>query len=265
MSAIPPPVAAAPTAERSLKGMAGYSPYGWKGKIGLIVPSTNVANEPEWQQLMPEGVSFHTARALLTGATSQESYDIMARGTERAAQELATAEPDLIVYGCTSGSFMVDREALKQRLQDLAGGIPVTTTSDAVLAAFAALGVRRIALATPYLDLVNEREVGFLAANGLSVVAVQGLQLGSTIEERRLINRVPPEVVFRMARAVDRPDADAIFLSCTALPTLPMIDRIEQSLGKPVVASNPVTLWHALRTLGLPDRIAGCGRLLAEF
>lgn len=254
----------APTAEIALKGMAAYTPYGWRAKIGLIVPSTNVSNEPEWQRLMPDGVSFHVGRALLTGATSQESYDIMARGTERAAQELATAEPDLIVYGCTSGSFMVDRAGLKGRLSELAGGIPVTTTSDAVLAAFAALGVRRLGLATPYLDLVNDREVGFLEASGLTVVAVHGLQLGSTVQERRLINRVPPEVVFRMARDADRPDVEAIFLSCTALPTIGMIDRIEQTLGKPVIASNPATLWHALRFLRLPDRIDGCGRLLAQ-
>jgi len=255
---------AAPKAADSLKGMALYSPYGWRAKIGVIVPSTNTATEAEWRCMMPEGVSYHVGRALLTGATSQESYDIMARGTERAAEELATAELDLLVYCCTSGSFMVGRDALKARLSAISR-LPVTTTSDAVLDAFAKLGVTRVGLATPYIDLVNHREIEFLREHGVSVTAAFGLQLGSTREERRLINRVPPEVVFRMAKAVDSPEAQAIFLSCTALPTMHMLAKIEADLGKPVVTSNVATLWHCLRRLGIRDQYSDYGRLLAAF
>lgn len=248
----------------ALKSMSHYSPYGWRGKIGVIVPSTNTATEAEWRHLVPEGVSFHVGRTLLTGATTQESYDILARGTERAAEELATAELDLLVFCCTSGSFMVGREALKDKLAAISG-VPVTTTADAVLEAFAALGITRVGLATPYLDLVTRREVEFLEANGIGVTATLSLQIGVTREERRLINRVPPEVVFRMARAVDSPQAQAIFLSCTALPTMTMLERIEAALGKPVIASNPATLWHCLRRLGVKDRLTGYGKVFSEL
>lgn len=248
----------------TLKSMANYSPYGWRAKLGVIVPSTNTATEGEWRHMMPAGVSYHVGRALLTGATSQESYDIMARGTERAAEELATADLDLLVFCCTSGSFMVGRDALKNKLGAISK-LPVTTTADAVLEAFARLGITRVGLATPYLDLVNDREVEFLNENGITVTTTMGFQLGSTVEERRLLNRIPPEVVFRMARAVDSPEAQAIFLSCTALPTMDMLERIEAALGKPVIASNPATLWHCLRRLGVNDKLKGYGRLFAEF
>lgn len=258
------PGSLASDASLALKSMAAYSPYGWRAKLGVIVPSTNTATEGEWRHMVPDGVSFHVGRALLTGATSQESYDIMARGTERAAEELATADLDLLVYCCTSGSFMVGRDALKNKLSGISR-LPVTTTADAVLEAFARLGITRVGLATPYIDLVNRREVEFLDENGITVTTVMGLQLGSTVEERRLINRVPPEVVFRMARAVDSPQAQAIFLSCTALPTMEMLERIETALGKPVIASNPATLWHCLRRLGVHDKLTGHGRLFAEF
>lgn len=243
--------------------MASYSPYGWRAKIGVIVPSTNVCTEAEWAKVLPEGISMHVARALLTGATSQESYDRMAGSAETAAAELGTAEIDLVSFVCTSGSFMVDPVQLNGKLSALAEASS-TTTADAVLAAFSTLDISRVALATPYIDLVNNVEIEFLRRNGIDVVASSGLQLGTTREERRLINRVPPEVVYRMALSIDRPEAQAIFLSCTALPTLSMIDRIEQRLGKPVIASNPTTLWHCLRTLGIKDRVSGYGLLLRE-
>ena len=248
----------------TLKSMLHYSPYGWRAKIGLIVPSTNTATEAEWRRMMPEGVTYHVGRALLKGATSQESYDTLAKGTERAAEELATADLDLLVWCCTSGSFMVGRDELKNKLSAISG-LPTTTTADAVLEAFARLNITRVGLATPYLDLVNDREVEFLNENGIKVTKTMGLQLGSTVEERKLLNRVPPEVVFRMAQAVDSPEAQAIFLSCTALPTMDMLERIETALGKPVIASNPATLWHCLRRLGVNDKLAGYGRLFAEF
>lgn len=246
------------------RSMNAYRTYGWRAKIGIIVPSTNVCTEAEWAKVVPEGVSFHTARALLQGATSQDSYDALASSAEKAAFELGSAEIDVLAFVCTSGSFMVDRDGLNDKLASLASA-ESTTTAHAVLRAFQALGVTRVALATPYLDVVNERELEFLSSAGIEVVASSGLQIGRSVEERRLINRVPPEVVYRMAIEIDRPEAEAIFLSCTALPTLAMIDRIEDRLGKPVIASNPATLWDVLRKVGLSDRIQGYGRLLREL
>ena len=187
----------------------------------------------------------------------------MATSSERAAAELGSAEVDLLAFVCTSGSFMVDGEMLGAKLAALSSA-QATTTAHAVLRAFKALGVSRVALATPYLDLVNKREIAFLADAGVEVVASSGLQLGRNEQERRLINRVPPEVVYRMAVEIDMPEAEAIFLSCTALPTLTMIERIEDRLGKPVIASNPATLWDALRHVSLSDRIEGYGMLLRE-
>ena len=247
----------------SIRAVAMYDPYGWMAKIGLILPSTNTVNAHEWMLMAPEGISIHTARALLLGQASQESYDIMAKNTEKAAAELATAEVDFVAYGCTSGSFMCSRQEIAARMAEIAG-CPATTTSDSVIAALQAVGARKVAMATPYVRFVNEGEVKFLEEEGFEVVAEMGLGLGETQAERRAINRVPPEAVIRMARAVDRPDADAIFISCTALPTVTVIDRIEQERGKPVVTSNQATFWNVMRSMGLGLRIGGYGSLLRD-
>jgi maleate cis-trans isomerase len=238
-----------------------YSPYGYRGKIGLIVPSTNTVNEPEFNLMAPRGVSIHGARMLLLGKATEESYHQMGADTERAAKELATAEVDVIAWGCTSGSVILPHATLEKRMEE-ASGIPAVTTTGSVLAALSAVGAKRIALGTPYVDFVNEAEVKYIEDAGFEVVAWYGLRLGDTQEERRGIGRVPPESLFRLVRYIDRPEADTIFLSCTNMATVEMIADLEEEVGKPVVTSNQATFWRSLRTIGLPDRLEGFGSLL---
>lgn len=251
-------------AGKTMKAVQMYSPYGYRGKIGLIVPSTNTINEPEFNLAAPRGVSIHSARIKLLGKATNESYLKMVDETDRAAAELATAEVDVIAWGCTSGSFIVPRQEIEAKMEK-ASGIPSVTTSSAVVAALRALGAKRVALGTPYIDFVNEAEVKFLEDAGFEVVSVYGMQLGETQEERRGIGRVPPESLYRLVRYIDRPDADVIFLSCTNLATFTMIEELEAEVGKTVITSNLATFWRCLRIMGLPDRIEGFGRLLKEF
>ena len=246
-----------------MKAVARYSPYGWKAKIGLIIPSTNTSNEPEFYRMAPPGVTIHTSRVLLVGETTQESYQRMAAALEDAAEALATAEVDVVAYSCTSGSIMCPLPQLLKSMTDKTG-TPATAASAAVVAALRALGVERIAVATPYPDLVNERQKKFLEEYGFRVSHLEGLDLGHTQEERRAINRVPPEAVFRLARAVDRPDAQAVFISCTAIPTIDIIAELEKELAKPVISSNTAVFWSCLRLLGIRVPVSGYGRLLEQ-
>lgn len=244
-----------------MKAVSLYSPYGWKAKIGLIVPSTNTVNEPEFWRMAPEGVTIHTARAMLLGPATEESYFKMAAAVDGAADELATTEVDVVAYGCTSGSIICPLPDLISSMAQRTGR-PSIATAAAVIAALRAVGAKKVALGTPYVDFVNQSEVEFLQDYGFEVTSVHGLQLGETQEERRGIGRVPPSAVYRMARLIDRPDADAIFISCTNLATIGVIDEIEKVLGKPVITSNQSTFWACLRLLGLRDAIPGYGRLL---
>ena len=251
---------AAWTRERN-RAVSLYDPYGWRAKLGLIIPSTNTVAEHEWHRMAPRGVSISTARVLLEGAVSQQSFDAMAQRTELAAQLLQTAELDVVAYACTAGSFLCARDQITQSIARLAG-CPAITASESVLQALARLGVQRVAVGTPYVDAVNEREIAFLEAAGLEVVRWYGLGLGDTQEERRSINRVPPEAIVRLARAIDHPDAQAIFISCTAVAAAEVIDEIERASGKPVVTSNQATFWRALRAAAINDGVSGYGRLL---
>ena len=108
-------------------------------------------------------------------------------------------------------------------------------------------------------DEVNEAERAFFAGHGIDVRSVVGLGLSG-----QAIREVTPERVVELAREADTPDSEALFLSCTDLRALEVVDRLEQELGKPVLSSNQVTLWGILRALGEPTRFSGLGRLLAQ-
>lgn len=233
-------------------------------RLGLIVPSINVVIEPEFSQAAPEGVSVHVARVPLRGKTSVESYVSMGEASVRAAEDLGIVDPDVIAYGCTSGSIIEGEEKITERLRGASGCATVVTTATAVVEAMRSLGLRRLAVATPYLEFVNREEKTYLEGLGFEVTRILGLDLGHDEAERKMIGRQAPGVVYRLAREAWTKDADGIFISCTNLVTFPVIEQLEAETGKPVISSNQATLWAALRRAGIEDRLEGLGRLFEE-
>ena len=237
--------------------------YGTRGRIGLITLATDPTVLPEVNRVMPAGVVAYPAPiSLPRGEVTPAALAEMVAGDEleRAAEKLAAAEVGVILFACTSGSFVHgpgwDRELIARI--ERAGGVPATTTSTAVLDALRAVGASRLAIATPYLHAVNELERAFFAANGFRVAAIRGLGIATDPE----IARLGPEDAVRLVAATDTPEADAIFVSCTNVHVLEAIEDMEAAHGKPVVTSNQAGAWAALRMLGIDDAIPGHGRLL---
>jgi arylmalonate decarboxylase len=258
---------AEPRAEDERTGLAKalslYSAYSWRGRIGLIAPSTNTTLEPEFARMTPEGIGVYVSRVHQMGRQELSSYQRMADGIATASTLLATSEVDVIAFGCTSCTYFVPADAIKATMTETAG-CPAILTADAVLDALRALNLRRIGVVGPRTDFVTQKEIQFLRDAGFEIAAAACLGLGATEEERRAIGRVPPEVIYRLAQSVDAPDVEAIFVSCTQLPTLTIIEPLEQFLGKPVITSNQATFWRCLRGVKATDSIPGFGRLLAE-
>ncbi len=127
--------------------------YGWKARVGLIIPSLNTTIEPEFNTMKPDGVSIHATRLLYVPASSVLGLKQMAEGVEEAARLLATAGVNIIAYGCTTGSLVKGiggDEELVARIEKTTG-IPATTTATAVIRAFRELVISRVAVASPYL------------------------------------------------------------------------------------------------------------------
>jgi len=200
---------------------------------------------------------------LLTGAgcnfCSGADLRAMAGDVTRAARGILPGNRlDALVFGCTSGTVAIGSDEVTRLLRVARPGIPCTNPIDAALAAFAALGARRISVLTPYTVPVNQAIAAHLAAAGVEVLSITGFDLEGDDE----MTAVPPAATAAAAAECCHPAADLLFVSCTALRVAEVLDQIEDRLGRPVVASNQALLWHALRLIGNEDAIAGFGRLL---
>lgn len=232
-----------------------------RAKLGFVLLASEQTVESEMMRLAPEGVGVHFTRAdnpdEITAATLAGMLDSLAPAASVLAPNAAL---DVICYACTSGSVVMGEDAVVRELQRGSNARHATTLVSGVFAAFEALGVRRVAVATPYLDEVNRIEADYFTARGLDVVRLEGLNL--TLDSDMV--RVTPDYIRDFAISVDDPAAEAVFVSCGALRSIEVIDEIEAALGKPVVTSNQAMLWHCLRLAGVDDRLAGMGRLTRD-
>ena len=236
--------------------------YGWRGRLGLIVPSSNTTMEMELHDYLPEGVSLHTTRIPLKNVTEEELVKMNTLAVE-GAKLLRDAGVELILYGCTSGSLIGGKDYEKKLEMEIEEEVtvPVISTSTAVIEALKMLDAREIIVITPYTDEINVREKEFLEANDFTVLDIRGLG----IEDNQDIGKLEPYSAYRLAKASFMDEAEAIFISCTNWRTFEIIEALENDLGVPVVTSNQASLWLALREMDVMERIPGLGRLFTEY
>ncbi len=240
---------------------AGLCPidYGDRLRLGVIIPSGNPTVEPELNAMAPPGVSFLFTRAALIGSSEREMLS-MAASAGAAAKLLADACVDRIVFHCTGvTTFSLDiGEKIRLEIESLTG-IPAIVTSDAIIMALNALQARRIVLLTPYVQSVHEREKAYLRANHIDVVRDKALGLATNTE----MTAVEPAFLVRFAYENRAAEADAYFLSCTAVRSAGIIGKLEAELGRPVITSNQAAAWYALSSAGIERRPTAFGRLFA--
>ena len=237
-------------------------PYGWRARIGLIVPSPNTVTETEFWQMAPEGVSVHTTRLLYRADEVDDPVADMEQFLPQTLEELRGLEVDVVAYACTASALKTPHEETQDEVAEGVGR-PAVTTMGTILEAFKALGVTRIAVGSPYPEEVNKAERKYFESQGLTVTADEGVILFEAQQRLRHMNLVTEADVEELAKHIDSPDAEAIFLSCGDMATLSIVDKLEKTLGKPVVTSVQATFWGALRAAGIDDRIDGYGTLLA--
>ncbi|CAL9468309.1 maleate cis-trans isomerase family protein [Streptomyces sp. enrichment culture] len=220
--------------------------------VGVVAPFDFALDRELWRWV-PDEVSLHMTRTPFVPV--EVSLDLARMVSEHetlgeAVRTLNAIAPEVVAYACTSGSFVggVAGERAMTEAMTWAGAVPSVTTSGALLDALAELGVRRIALVTPYTVSVTRALEAYVAEAGVTVTGCAFMGL------TRHIWKVPYRDVADMARqAVPvQGAADALFISCTNLPTYDVIPQLEAELRIPVISANQVTMWAALRRLGTP-------------
>jgi len=264
----------------------------WRGRIGHLVPSSNVGgNETEFYEMARQisGVAISTARVAFPGggyhevpglsaqekALMRASYVdklpfILERAKQAAVDLAAGGDVQVIVFGCTSVGYVSSptfHEEINRILTE-ATNVPTITAATASIEGLNELGVKRVSACAPYGTELERPIKEFLEHYGFGVKKVKCL--GPEREfwlppwSKEPLRFLPQSASYYMAKKVDHPEAEAIFISCTAWPTLENVELLEKDLGKPVIAATQASFWAALRRIGVHQPVRGCGVLLSE-
>lgn len=233
--------------------------YGSRLRVGLLMPSGNSIAEPEIRAMLPAGISPLVTRLALRGSSKPELLGMLEQ-LEPASSLLADAGVDVIVFHCTAVSTFAPDLAgeIRQRVE-AASNVKCFTTADAIITALRKLGAKRVTLLSPYISEVHEREISFLEVNGF---AVEGsAYLGNNTNSE--MAKIAPDTIAEWAGDNISPRADACFISCTAIRSAPVISRLEQRSGIPVLTSNQCMVWQLLRSNGIDMDPGSFGRLFS--
>jgi len=241
--------------------------YGWRARLGILVPSAIIATEPEFSLMTPEGVSCHHHRFAFIGGKSNEE---IVRRLKKAEDHIADASeiithvrPDVVAMTGTGVSFIggygYDQMLIK-KMKERNGNLPTTTTTTSVIDALRKLEIKNVSIAMPYVEQVSKTVVKFVEDSGVKVLNARWLNKGGPD-----IAEVSKETLYNLVKEVDDPDSEAIFISCTDLHTIEIIEKLENDLQKPVISSNQATMWNMLRLANINDKIQGYGQLLSKY
>jgi maleate isomerase len=256
-----------------MKVLKAQEPWiGARGRIGVIIPSTNIGVEYDCQRILPPGVTWHFARFFVgqPDLSSDDMFlafiDAIRETIPHAMRDIMTCEPSYIMMGMSAETFWGGLEGnaeFEARLRDIVGPqIGVTSGAAALTAALDAFGAKTVAAITPYQPVGDVQVRRFLEESGYNVTKVIGLKCDTATS---IAHTPPREVIDTILRELDGQDVDAIVQAGTNLSGIDIFPTLEKQLGKPVIPINVATIWHALRAQGVDDKIYGRGWLMERF
>ncbi len=236
--------------------------YGWRATIGFMLPSSCTVFEQDFIKITASlpGVIGCASRMMITSTDAQGMYG-MNTHIDKCSEELSTLAPDLVIYMCTSGSFLEGNDweqEIRDRVKRVSKAPIVTTTSQSVLEALRAQKISKVAMWTPYDKHITEQEVKWLNANDIEVVDYEYGDIFHNLDR----GAQTPERTFYFLRKLDHSRADGIFQSCANIRGVEILGQLEEDIQKPVINSSQATIWFALRSLGIRTKISGFGSLL---
>ena len=242
---------------------------GWRKKFAVLIPSTNTSVQPEFDGMRPEGVTNHVSRIRIPNAPLNNDEDFrrlvenIAAAQLEAVDSALSCEPDHIVLGISVETFWGGLEASRKLNAELEAHtkLGVTGGAEACATAFATLGIKRIAVLTPYFPVGDRNVQQFFEESGYAVVRIKGLKCASPV----LIAHAQPGELRAAANELDGDDVDAVIQVGTNLAFGALAAKMEEEREKPILAINTAIYWRALRKNGIQDKVEGWGKLLAKY
>jgi maleate isomerase len=242
-------------------------------RVGQIVPSSNTTMETEIpamlrarEVVLPERFTFHSSRMRMKKVVKEE-LEAMDRDSDRCAIELSDAHVDVLGYACLvaimsmgTGYHRISEARLHERTVANGAPAPVVTSAGAMVEGLKVLGARKISVICPYMKPLTELVVDYIRNEGIEVVDYVALEIPDNLD----VGRHDPERLLEIYKQVDCSGIDAFVASaCVQMPSLPIVERLEQALGVPVVSGSICTTHQLLDRMGLERRAPGAGTLLS--
>ena len=231
-------------------------------KIGLIALSSDYMIEKDFISVIKDKkIDFFVNRIeTFNPLTSENLIKMSEKITEVTKDILPDEKIDCVAYGCTSGTIAAGYNSIEEKIKKAKPNTSVTTPSTAAVNALKKLDIRKIYLFTPYPKKLNDEVIEFFKKEGFEIISNSYFDIESDID----IGKVDPEYLYEVLSNIKLNDADALFISCTALPALAIIDRLEKKHGKMVLSSNQALIWETLEKIGMNKSIAGFGKLFSN-
>ena len=229
-------------------------------KVGLIALSTDQTIEGDFNDICKNlPLEIFINRIHNENPLTKENLLKMEDDLESVANKILPNEKiNTVAYGCTSGTIAIGENNVKEKILSAKPGCYVTTPVTSAMKAFQQMNIKKIALFTPYPDAVNKTILNYFTKKNIEVSSFASLNLNLDSE----FANVDPDYILQISSKLETKNADALFISCTALPVLNILDKLEKKIQKPVLSSNQTLIWDTIRSIGYKSPIKGYGKLL---
>ncbi len=231
-------------------------------RVGLIALATDFIIEKDFINVIKDKeIDFFVNRIECFNPLTKENLIKMSeKVTEVTNNILPNEEIDCVVYGCTSGTIAAGYESIEKKVKAAKPKAKLTTPSSAAIKALKRLNIKKLAIFTPYSKKLNDQIINHFSEEKFDIVSNSYLDIAADYD----IGKVDQDFLFEILSNMNIADADALFISCTALPVLNIIEKLEKKINKPVLSSNQTLIWNTLEEIGKNTDIKGFGKLFLK-
>tara|TARA_B100000767_G_scaffold25768_1_gene22625 strand:- start:1160 stop:1906 length:747 start_codon:yes stop_codon:yes gene_type:complete len=228
-------------------------------RIGLITLGSDFRIEKDFNNVIYEkNIDLFVNRIHCHNPLSNKTLVKMAEDITNVTKEILPGQKlDCVAYGCTSGTVAAGYETIKSKVNLAKPDTKVTTPITSAIKAIRTLDIKKISIFTPYTKIINNSVVDYFNKEKIIINSLTYLDIASDLD----IGKVDQHYLFEVLSKIDLEDSDALFVSCTALPVLSIIDKLEKKLNKIVLSSNQTLIWEALNLIGNKEPVIGYGKI----
>ena len=228
-------------------------------RIGLITLASDFRIEKDFNNVIyGKEIDLFSNRINCYNPLTNETLKKMADDITDVTKEILPDQKlDCVAYGCTSGTIAAGYSSIYKKVNLAKPNTKVTTPITSAIKALKKLNINKISVFTPYTDEINQSVAEYFKKENVEVVSLSFFDIASDLD----IGKVDPDYLFEVLSKIDLSESDALFVSCTALPVLSLIDKLEKKLGKIVLSSNQTLIWDTLKEIDYNKNIDGFGQL----